>query len=58
MRTRKKVFGLFLVCFRNNSYLCTIARSCLGKRPQVERAQQWAAGGLSDQKDVFERLSL
>ena len=40
--------NLFLVYFINNSYLC----------PIVQLAQQWAAGGLSDKKDVFERLSL
>ena len=34
--------------FKNNSYLCSIARL----------AHLWAAGGLIYEKDVFERLSL
>ena len=46
--TLLKKIGAKCNYFRNNSYLCSIARL----------AHLWAAGGLIYEKDVFERLSL
>ena len=43
-----KKIGAKCKYFKNNSYLCGIARL----------AHLWAAGGLIYEKDVFERLSL